>query len=331
MTGSDFALWPPAASTVARETDLLFLYILAVCLFFFVLVGALMIGFAIKFHRKQEGEIVKQIHGNIPLELFWSFIPLVLALSFFAWGADLFFRIKRPPAETLEVYVVGKQWMWKIQHQQGPREINHLHIPVGVPVKLTMTSEDVIHSFYVPAFRVKQDVLPGRYTTLWFQATKTGEFHLFCTEYCGTEHAGMIGSVIVMEPEEYEAWLGGGKAGESLAVAGQRMFTQLGCITCHGDQPGARGPSLKGVYGSEVTIATGQVVTADDAYLRESIMTPQAKLVRGYEPIMPQYPGVISEEGLLQLIAYIRSLAPPPAPAAGDAAAPAAMNQENGQ
>jgi cytochrome c oxidase subunit 2 len=313
MNGSDLSLFPPSASTVSAEVDMLFFYIASVCAFFFVLIFALLVWFAVKYRRSEQGEVVPQVHGNIPLELFWTAVPLVLVLSFFAWGADLFFRIKTPPTDPLEVYVVGKQWMWKIQHQQGPREINHLHIPVDTPVKLTMTSEDVIHSFYVPAFRVKQDVLPGRYTTLWFEATKVGEYHLFCTEYCGTEHAGMGGSVIVMEREDYEAWLSGGAAGESLVVAGERLFGQLGCQTCHGDQPGARGPSLSGVFGSEVQLSTGQVVVADDAYLRESIMSPQAKLVNGYEPIMPQYPGIISEEGLLQLIAYVKSLAPPPA------------------
>jgi cytochrome c oxidase subunit 2 len=310
MNGSDLSLFPPSASTLSTEVDLLFLYILGVSLFFFVLIVGLLIFFSVRFRQSERGEVVPQVHGNLALELFWTAIPLVLVLSFFAWGADLFFRIKRPPTETLEIYVVGKQWMWKIQHQQGPREINQLHIPVGQPVKLTMTSEDVIHSFYVPAFRVKQDVLPGRYTTLWFEATRTGEFHLFCTEYCGTEHAGMGGSVVVMEPEDYETWLAGGKAGESLVVAGERLFGQLGCQTCHGDQPGARGPSLTGVFGHDVTLATGQVLVADDAYLRESIMSPQAKLVAGYDPIMPQYPGVISEEGLLQLISYIKSLTP---------------------
>lgn len=323
MNGSELRWFPPSASTVSVEQDLLFLYVLGVCLFFALLVFALLTIFAVKYRRRSEDQVVRQVEGNLALELFWTAIPLVLVMSFFAWGADLFFRIRRAPADPLEVYVVAKQWMWKIQHQQGPREINNLHIPVGVPVKLTMTSEDVIHSFYVPAFRVKQDVLPGRYTTLWFEATKPGTYHLFCTEYCGTDHAGMGGSVIVMEREEYEAWLGGGKAGESLTVAGERLFGQLGCITCHGELPGARGPSLRGVYNHEVTLATGQVVIADDAYLRESIMAPQEKVVAGYEPIMPQYPGVISEEGLLQLIAYIRSLAPPPSDAAGDAPAAA--------
>lgn len=326
MNGSELSLFPPSASTVSGELDMLFFYILAVCLFFFVLIFVLLTVFAVKYRRRSEDQVVRQVHGNLLLEIVWTAVPLVIVLSFFAWGADLFFRIKRPPQEPLEIYVVGKQWMWKIQHQQGPREINNLHMPVGVPVKLTMTSEDVIHSFYVPAFRLKQDVLPGRYTTLWFEATKTGTFHLFCTEYCGTEHAGMGGNVVVMEREDYEAWLGGGKAGESLTVAGERLFGQLGCMTCHGDLPGARGPSLRGIYNHDVTLATGQVVVADDAYLRESIMAPQAKVVAGYEPIMPQYPGVISEEGLLQLIAYIRSLAPPPTEAAA-ASEPAAAQE----
>jgi cytochrome c oxidase subunit 2 len=215
--------------------------------------------------------------------------------------------MRMPPAEPLEIFVVGKQWMWKIQHQEGPREINELHIPVGQPVKLTMTSEDVIHSFSVPAFRVKQDVLPGRYTTMWFEATKTGTYHLFCTEYCGTEHAGMGGSIVVMEPSDYQAWLGGG-GGESLTEAGERLFGQLGCATCHADEAGARGPALRGVYGSDVTLSTGGTVAADESYLRESILQPASKVVAGYDAIMPTYLGQVSEEGVLQLVAYIRAL-----------------------
>ena len=194
MNGSDLSFFP-SASTVSAEVDMLFLYILGVSVFFFMLIFAILVLFSVKYRRSEMGEVVPQVHGNLPLELLWTAIPLVIVLSFFAWGADLFFRIKTPPADPLEVYVVGKQWMWKIQHQQGPREINHLHIPVGQPIKLTMTSEDVIHSFYVPAFRVKQDVVPGRYTTVWFEATKEGTYHLFCTEYCGAEHSKMIGSV----------------------------------------------------------------------------------------------------------------------------------------
>jgi cytochrome c oxidase subunit 2 len=203
---------------------------------------------------------------------------------------------------------MGKQWMWKAQHPLGKSEINMLHVPVNQPVKLIMTSQDVIHSFYIPAFRVKKDVLPGRYTELWFEATKTGEYHLFCAEYCGTEHSQMIGSVVVMEQLEYERWLSGNVAGESMAAAGQRLFEQRGCASCHAGTSDARGPALAGLFGKEVQLEDGRTVTADESYLRESILNPQAKVVAGYSPVMPTFEGQISEEGLLQLVAYIKSL-----------------------
>ena len=307
---SGWRFWPESASTLSGEVDALFGYILAVSAFFTVLIFVLVLAFAIRYRRRSVDQVVPQLHGNTLVEIIWTVIPLVLVLSFFWWGADLFFRMRRPPTEPLEIYAVAKQWMWKIQHQEGPREINELHIPVGQPVKLTMTSEDVIHSFFVPAFRVKQDVLPGRYTTLWFEATTTGTYHLFCTEYCGTDHAGMIGRVVVMDPIDYQRWLGGGASGESLAVAGERLFSQLGCETCHADQPGARGPVLTGVFGSRVQLSSGLIVEADESYLRESILNPAAKVVAGYDVIMPTYSGQVSEEGLLQLISYVRSLAP---------------------
>jgi cytochrome c oxidase subunit 2 len=233
----------------------------------------------------------------------------------FAWGASLYFRFSTAPSHALSLYVVGKQWMWKIQHPEGRREINELHVPVGQPVKLTMTSEDVIHSFFVPAFRMKMDVVPGRYTTTWFEATKAGEYHLFCTEYCGTEHSRMIGRVVVMEPVEYEQWLSGGNGaarapGEAPEVAGARLFQEQRCMTCHGGPIGGMvlGPPLAGLFGTPVKLRNGETVIADESYIRESILNPTAKLVAGYQPLMPTYQGQISEEGVLQLIAYIRSL-----------------------
>ena len=244
----------------------------------------------------------------------------------FVWGAAVFFRITRPPANAIEIYVTAKQWMWKIQHTDGHREMNELHVPVGQPVRLTMASEDVIHSFFVPAFRFKRDVVPGRFSTAWFEATRPGRYHLFCAEFCGTRHSGMIGWVYAMRPADYQAWLSGGSAGETLAAAGAKRFQEQACNTCHGEQTGARGPSLVGLFGKPVRMQSGQTVVADEAYLRESITNPQARLVEGYPPIMPTYQGLISEEGLLQLIAYIKSLSP--APAAGAAAAPAAASEE---
>jgi cytochrome c oxidase subunit 2 len=226
----------------------------------------------------------------------------------FFWGASLYFTAMRPPEDALEVYVVGKQWMWHFQHLEGRREINELHVPVGRPVKLIMTSQDVIHSFYVPAFRIKMDVVPGRYTTTWFEAIKTGEYHLFCAEYCGTAHAGMGGRVWVLKPTQYEQWLGGGIGEEPLAMAGERLFEQLGCGTCHRADAAGRGPMLHGLFGTPVQLQTGETVRADERYLRASILNPRAHIVAGYPPIMPPYEGQISEEGLVQIIAYIKAL-----------------------
>jgi cytochrome c oxidase subunit II len=234
----------------------------------------------------------------------------------------------RPPKGAMEIYVVGKQWMWKAQHMDGAREINELHVPVGRPVKLIMGSEDVIHSFFIPDYRVKADVVPGRYNTLWFTASKPGKFHIFCTQYCGTKHSNMIGWVTAMEPSDYQTWLSGGAAGGTMAEAGQKLFTDLACVTCHLDNGQGRGPVLKGLYGKQVLLPGGQIVTADDAYIRESILNPQAKIVSGFTPIMPTFQGLVTEEQLLQLIAYVKSLSdttgtgpvtpppgtPPPAP-----------------
>jgi cytochrome c oxidase subunit 2 len=233
----------------------------------------------------------------------------VVFLFMFVWGAEVYFDGARPPSDSEVVYVVAKQWMWKFQHLDGQREINELHVPVGRDIMLRMVSQDVIHSFFVPAFRVKADVLPGRYTTLWFHATKAGDFHLFCAEYCGTMHSGMIGRVVVLEPAQYQAWLSGGGAMGSLASNGQRLFQDLGCITCHRGDSQARAPNLTGLYGHPVKLNDGRTIVADDAYIRESILDPPAKVVAGFQPIMPSFRGQVDEEGILSLIAYIKSLA----------------------
>jgi cytochrome c oxidase subunit 2 len=306
---TDFPLFPEQASTLAREVDALYFFLVAVSLFFSVAIFTTVFYFAIRYRRRSDDEIPQPIHGSLALELAWSGLPLVIALTMFGWGAVIYFKMYSPPARAIRVDVVGKQWMWKIQHPNGRREINQLHVPVGQPVKLNMVSEDVIHSFFVPAFRVKQDVLPGRYTTLWFEATKTGTYHLFCTEYCGTKHSGMIGSVVVMEPAEFEQWLAGTPAGETMEQAGERLFVQHNCVTCHNPSSGARGPLLDGLFGTRVRLASGDTVTMDEAYVRESIVNPQAKVVAGYRPVMPTYQGQINEESILQLIAYIKSLA----------------------
>jgi cytochrome c oxidase subunit 2 len=307
---SSFPLFPPSASTVSTEMDLLYLFIVSVCTFFAVLVTVLIVVFTLKFKRREPDAVGANIHGSIILELTWTLIPLVLAMAMFAWGADLFFRLSRPPRDAMEITVVGKQWMWKIQHPDGTREINELHVPVGRPVRITLGSEDVIHNFSLPAFRVKMDAVPGKLTTLWFEATKVGTYHLFCAEYCGTNHSGMVGQVTVMTPEDYEAWLGGGRTSGTPVENGERLFADLACITCHKADSTGRGPSLVGVFGSTVELADGRTVIADENYLRESIMNSQAKVVRGYQGIMPPWQGMVSEENLLQLIAYIKSLRP---------------------
>jgi cytochrome c oxidase subunit II len=304
-----FPLIPEQASSIAGDVDLLYLYLIAISGFFTVLIFGLIFVFALKYRRRSEEEVPRPNYGSLRLEILWSVIPLLIAITFFVWGARVFFTISRAPDDAMDIYVVARQWMWKFQHPEGNREINELHVPLGRPVKLTMTSEDVIHSFYVPAFRIKQDVLPGRYTTVWFEATEPGRYHLFCAEYCGAQHAGMRGSVVVLEPGAYEAWLTGGAAEGSMAERGERLFNQLGCVTCHLHDGSGRCPSLVGLYNEPVVLATGETVIAEEGYLRESILQPNAKIVMGYQPIMPTYQGQVSEEGLLQLIAFIRSLA----------------------
>lgn len=316
---SSFPLFPEAASSIAHEVDLLYFFILAVCSFFAVLVSALVVFFAVKFRRRHPDEVGADIHGSIALELLWTVIPFVLAMAMFVWGADLYFRIARPPADSMEVFVVGKQWMWKVQHPDGVREINELHVPINRNIKITLGSEDVLHDYYIPAFRVKMDAVPGKLTTMWFRATKAGTYQIFCAEYCGTQHSGMIGQVIAMEEHDYEAWLAGGRSTGTAVENGERLFTDLACITCHKTDTTGRGPVLAGVYGNPVRLMDGRTVVADDNYLRESIVNPQAKVVLGYQPIMPTFQGTVSEENLMQLIAYIKTLkaAPPAAPTGG--------------
>lgn len=308
-------LFPDEASTVAGRVDHLYIFLLSVTAFFSVLIFSLVFVFAIRYRRRDDSEVPRPLRGNLGLEILWSVVPLVIVMVSFAWGASVFFEIKRVPEGTRNVFVTGKQWMWIIQHPEGKREVNQLHVPVGQPVKLTMISEDVIHDFFIPAFRVKMDVLPGRYTTMWFEPTRVGRYHLFCAEYCGTKHSQMIGEVVVMSPVDFENWLTGGEASLTLAERGQKLFGRLACHTCHSvpqypAQPGARGPPLIGVFGSEVSLKGGERVRADEAYLRESILDPQARVVDGYEPVMPTYRGQISEEQLLQVLAYIKSLSP---------------------
>jgi len=305
-------LLPEQATEFARQVDALYVFIFAVSAVFTALFVGLLIYFTIKYRRKSDDERPEPPHEHYTLELLGGGFLLVLLMIMFFWGAKLYFKGQRPPPDAMEVLVTGKQWMWKLQHPSGKKEINTLHVPVGKAVKLSMTSEDVIHSFYIPAFRVKNDVLPGRYTQVWFKPEKEGTFHLFCTEYCGTEHSQMIGSVTVVSQEKYDRWTHNlGDTNETPLQAGTRLFTELGCIACHAGAPGALGPSLNGVFGHEVSLSDGTTVIADENYLRESILNSQAKLVAGYQPIMPTFQGVVNEEQLGHLIVYIKSLGQP--------------------
>jgi cytochrome c oxidase subunit 2 len=305
-----FPLFPPEASTYAPREDALFFFLVAVSAFFVLLIFSLVTFFAIRYRRRSPDERPRPTREPIALELAWSLIPFGLMVVMFFWGAKLYFYASRPPADATEIAVVAKQWMWKFQHPEGPREIDQLHVPVGVPIVLVMTSEDVIHSFFVPAFRIKRDVVPGRYVTAWFQATKPGTYHLFCAQYCGTEHAGMTGSVIVMDPVDYARWLRGAAATLTPVATGELLFQRLGCSSCHAANNTGRGPSLAGIYGRPVRLANGETVIADDNYLREHILTPGQKVVAGYPRIMPTFRGLVDEDQLLQLIAYIKSLRP---------------------
>jgi len=303
----DFSLFPEQASTFAGRVDALFLFILGVTVFFSLLVALFMVYFAIKYRRRSEDQLPPRITSAPRMEMVWLVFLLGLFLTIFCWGAWSYFSMIRPPDDALEVYVVGKQWMWKVQHPDGQREINELHIPVGKPVKLLMTSEDVIHDFYVPAFRAKQDVVPGRYTTMWFQATKPGRFHLFCAEYCGTEHSRMGGWIVVMERADYDEWLSQ-RADLSMAQRGRQLFLKKRCITCH-NRENQRGPLLENLYLKTVPLEGGGSAVADDNYLAESIRNPKAKIVAGFRPIMPPFaPDGLDDAELQDLIAFIKSL-----------------------
>src|SRR6266550_346613 len=300
---------PESASTVSGKVDALYFYLCGVTVFFTLLISSVLIFFVIKYRRRMPNEIPRPVAGSHKLETIWSVIPFIISMSMFAWGAQIYFQNSRPPKNANEIYLVGKQWMWKIQHSTGQREINELHVPAGRKIKMIMTSEDTIHDFFIPAFRIKADVLPGRYTTQWFEATKPGTYHLFCAEYCGMNHSGMIGSIIVMQPSEFDNWLSGNAAQQSPAVAGQQLFQSLGCVSCHGATgEGGRGPALAGLFGRQVFLANGQTLVADEAYVRESIENPQAKLVTGFSPIMPTFQGQVTPEQLIQIMSFIKSL-----------------------
>jgi cytochrome c oxidase subunit 2 len=341
-------LFPDQASTMAARVDALFYFLVGLTAFFSVLIAGSIVWFAFKYRRRRRHEYTPRlgepIIGSWALEITWTVIPFLLSMAIFTWGASIYFAMAQPPEDALEIFVVGKQWMWKLQHMEGRREIDELHVPVNRPVKLTMTSEDVIHSFFIPAFRVKADVLPGRYTSVWFEATKEGVYHLFCAEYCGTSHSGMIGRIVVLPGAEYQQWLaapsrsdggnGLGAGGEKLSMAalGERLFERNGCRTCHATSPAeatsvAQGPPLYGLWGRAVPVDSGYSVVVNEEYVRRAILDPMNEIVTGYQPIMPTYTGRLSEEDVLKLVAYIKSLAAeyhepsqPESPEAGAAA-----------
>jgi cytochrome c oxidase subunit 2 len=301
------ALFPREASTIAPYADALYFFLLLITVIGLVLVAALILGFSIRY-RKEKSPVATQVEGSTLLEATWTIIPLALFMVAWIWGALLYFRIYNPPTNAMNIYVVGKQWMWKAEHPGGQHEINALHVPTGRPVQLTMISQDVFHSFSIPDFRVKREVIPGRYSTVWFEATTPGTYHIFCTQYCGTNHSAMIGEVTVLTPEDYQKWTQGSTSGMSLAQNGERLFASMGCNACHSGSAAARGPNLAGVYGSKLQLSNGTQTLVNDAYLRDAILNPSEHVTAGYAPIMPTYQGQVSEDGLIDLVEYIKGL-----------------------
>ena len=301
------ALFPAEASTIAPYADALYFFLLTITVIGMLLVGILVFGFSIRY-RREKHPVAEQVEGSTLLEATWTIIPLALFLIVFVWGALLYFRIYTPPTNSMNIYVVGKQWMWKAEHPGGQHEINALHVPTGRPIQLTMISQDVFHSFALPDFRVKREVIPGRYSTVWFEATTPGVYHIFCTQYCGTQHSGMIGEITVLTPDNYRKWTQLSTSGMSLAQNGERLFGSMGCNACHNGTAAARGPSLAGVFGSRIQLANGSDAVVNEAYLRDSILNPSQHVTAGYAPIMPTYQGQISEDGLIDLVEYIKQL-----------------------
>jgi cytochrome c oxidase subunit II len=304
---TNFAIFPPEASGIAPYADALYFYLVLMSVAGLGIVALIVAVFSVRYRQSVHPEAV-QIEGSTLLEATWTIIPLGLFMIAFVWGALLYFRIYDPPTNAMNIYIVGKQWMWKAEHPGGQHEIDALHVPINKPIQLTMISQDVFHSFSIPAFRVKREVIPGRYTTVWFEATKTGTYHLFCTQYCGTLHSQMIGQVVAMTPADYEAWTEGSTSGQSLAQNGERLYASLGCNNCHNGGANAHGPNLGATYGERIQLSNGSSAMVDEAFLRNAILSPTMYQVAGYAPIMPTYQGQISEEGLIDLVEYIRQL-----------------------
>ena len=303
-----FPIFPDNASTTAEQTDRLFFFLSGFSLFILGLVFLPMLAFLVRYRRGKTADRAPLKLSTLKIEVTWTIIPTMIALGMFAWGADVYFTEEVPPADTLEINVIGKQWMWKVQHQEGRREIDELHLPAGRAIKLTMGSEDVIHSLFIPAFRIKQDVVPGRFTTEWFQPTRAGVYRFYCTEYCGAEHTRMEGMVYVMSPDQYQEWLARGAPRDGLAQSGEKLFRELGCSGCHVGNSKVHAPALEGLYGKLAPLNDGTFVRADDRYIRDSILLPNSQVAAGYEPLMPTYQGRLNEEQLMELIAYIKSI-----------------------
>lgn len=308
MTTLASFLFPDSASNFAPQVDLIYFALLLLCTTVAFLVTAVALFFCIRYRRGSKVNRTPPTNSPTRIEITWTVIPLFIFLGLFFWAANVFFGMSRPPAGATEIYIIGKQWMWKIQHPDGRREINELHLLADEPVKLIMTSQDVIHDFFIPAFRNKQDVVPGRYTTEWFTPTRPGKYHLFCSQYCGTNHSKMVGWVYVEEPAEHARWLAGQPTSGSLVELGERAFRTRGCSGCHAPSAAIRAPLLDGIYGKPVPLADGTLVTADDQYLRDSILQPNKQISAGYEAIMPTFQGQISDEELNAIIAYLKSL-----------------------
>lgn len=302
------SLFPPQASNLAPKVDHIYFALLLLSGTVAFLIFAVAIFFCVRYRRGAKVDRTPPKGGPTLIEITWTVIPFFIFLGLFFWAAEVFFGMSRPPENAAEIYIVGKQWMWKVQHPDGRREINELHIPVGQPVKLIMTSQDVIHDFFIPGFRAKQDVVPGRYTTEWFTPVKPGQYHLFCAQYCGTDHSRMIGTIYVMEPAEHAKWLAGEPGSDSLVAAGERAFRERGCSGCHAPNAAIRAPSLEGIYGRKVPLADSTLVMADEQYLRDSILLPNKQISAGYQPTMPTFQGQISDEQLNAIVAYLKSL-----------------------
>lgn len=315
-----FELFPESASSVSDKVDAVYIFLLVVAGFFTALICVLILGFGIHYRRGSDAPRANPPQSKL-LELAWAVVPFILTMVMFGWGAAVYYEIVTPPPGAREIEVVGKQWMFRLQHPEGPSELNTLHVAVGQPVKLRMISEDVIHSFYVPAFRVKQDVLPGYYTSMWFQPTKPGEYHLFCAEYCGTEHSLMRGKVVVMSVPDYADWISG-ETGEPPHVVGARLFERYRCGSCHKPDGSGTGPKLAGIFGKDVPLAGGGMILADEQYLRDSILDPRKHIVAGYQSLMPSFGDDLNEAAVMQLIAYLKTMdgsAQENAPGDGDA------------